>query len=88
MMELTKDEMLWRYESLMDYITNEIDENGMLRNVVFTGGCHGNLQGISRLVDGMKAEERAQYGAAAKARIKSAYSWEFIGSEYRNLWLK
>ena len=35
----------------------EIDENGMLRNVVFTGGCHGNLQGISRLVDGMKAED-------------------------------
>ena len=29
MMELTKDEMLWRYESLMDYITNEIDENGI-----------------------------------------------------------
>lgn len=35
----------------------EIDENGLLRNVVFTGGCHGNLQGISRLVDGMKAED-------------------------------
>lgn len=29
MMELTKDEMLWRYESLMDYITNEIEENGI-----------------------------------------------------------
>ena len=25
--DLTKEEMLWRYESLMDYITNEIDEN-------------------------------------------------------------
>lgn len=35
----------------------EIDENGLLRNVVFTGGCHGNLQGISRLVEGMKAED-------------------------------
>ena len=25
--DLTKEEMLWRYESLMDYITNEIEEN-------------------------------------------------------------
>ena len=28
-MDLTKDEMLWRYENLMDFITNEIDENGI-----------------------------------------------------------
>ena len=28
-MDLTKDEMLWRYESLIDYITNEIEENGI-----------------------------------------------------------
>lgn len=27
--DLTKEEMLWRYESLMDYITNEIEENGI-----------------------------------------------------------
>ena len=35
----------------------EIDNNGLIRNVVFTGGCNGNLQGISRLVEGMKVEE-------------------------------
>ena len=35
----------------------EIDDHGRLSNVVFMGGCHGNLQGISRLVEGMKAEE-------------------------------
>lgn len=27
--------------------------DGMLRNVEFTGGCNGNLQGIGRLVEGM-----------------------------------
>ena len=27
------------------------------KNVVFTGGCNGNLQGISRLVEGMSAED-------------------------------
>lgn len=35
----------------------EIDDNGLIRNVVFTGGCNGNLQGISRLVEGMKVED-------------------------------
>ena len=35
----------------------EIDEQGILRDVQFTGGCHGNLQGISVLVRGMRAED-------------------------------
>ena len=28
-----------------------------VRNIEFIGGCNGNLQGISRLVEGMKAED-------------------------------
>ncbi len=32
-------------------------ENDIIRSVQFTGGCHGNLQGISRLVEGMKIED-------------------------------
>ena len=28
-----------------------------IRSVKFTGGCHGNLQGISKLVEGMKVDE-------------------------------
>ncbi len=35
----------------------EIDANGILHNVVFYGGCNGNLQGISKLVEGMKVED-------------------------------
>ena len=38
------------------FIDVELDEQGMIRDVVFTGGCHGNLQGISSLVKGQKAE--------------------------------
>lgn len=34
-------------------------ENGVIKSVAFTGGCNGNLQGISRLVTGMTAEEAA-----------------------------
>lgn len=32
-------------------------ENGIIQSVEFTGGCHGNLQGISALVKGMQKEE-------------------------------
>ena len=32
-------------------------EDGILRNVEYTGGCHGNLQGISRLVKDMPVAE-------------------------------
>ena len=31
--------------------------DGIVTNVQFLGGCNGNLQGISKLVDGMKVEE-------------------------------
>lgn len=32
-------------------------ESGVLTRVNFIGGCHGNLQGIARLVEGMRYEE-------------------------------
>ena len=34
----------------------DLDLDGdIIRNVVFTGGCNGNLKGIGLLVEGMKA---------------------------------
>ncbi|MBD5264466.1 MAG: TIGR03905 family TSCPD domain-containing protein [Bacteroides sp.] len=35
-------------------------EDGILNDVRFTGGCHGNLQGISALVKGMPVKEVIQ----------------------------
>ena len=35
----------------------ELSDSGVIKNVRIDGGCNGNLQGISRLVQGMKAEE-------------------------------
>ena len=34
-----------------------IDKDHTIQSVLFTGGCNGNLQGISKLVVGRKAEE-------------------------------
>lgn len=38
-------------------ITVELSDGGVIENVSFVGGCHGNTQGISALVKGMSAEE-------------------------------
>ncbi len=32
-------------------------EGEIIKDVVFTGGCNGNLSGISKLIKGMNAEE-------------------------------
>ncbi len=32
-------------------------ENGIIKNVSFTGGCNGNLKGLSALVEGMEVQE-------------------------------
>ena len=33
-----------------------LDDDHIIQDVHFTGGCNGNLQGISKLVTGQKAE--------------------------------
>ncbi len=37
-------------------ISFDIKDNKVY-NVQFTGGCHGNLQGIGKLVEGMEVDE-------------------------------
>lgn len=32
-------------------------EDGIVKNVQFLGGCHGNTQGVAALTQGMKVEE-------------------------------
>lgn len=35
-------------------------DGDVVRDVKFTGGCNGNLQGIAKLVEGMKVDEVIQ----------------------------
>lgn len=35
----------------------DIDDNGIINKVHFTGGCNGNTSGVSKLVEGMQAED-------------------------------
>lgn len=32
-------------------------EDGVVKHLTVTGGCHGNLQGITKLVEGMPVKE-------------------------------
>ena len=48
----------------------------------------GNLAHLIENADAMSKEEIAALGEKAKTRIQTAYSWEFISSEYKNLFLK
>ena len=39
------------------FIDVDVDDNNIVQQVYFTGGCNGNLKAISKLCDGMTAEE-------------------------------
>lgn len=59
--------LFWKGVLKMDYVyktsgvcSKQISfsiDNGIVSNVRFVGGCNGNLQGIGKLVDGLKAED-------------------------------
>jgi len=46
----------------------------------------GELTRLIEKTDGMDEDERVNFGLMAKGRIKNAYSWKFIGNEYKRLW--
>lgn len=48
----------------------------------------GDLAGLIDRADEMDKAERDKYGAAAKERVRTAYSWQFIGDEYKKVWLR
>jgi len=56
--------------------------------VLYWNKSLGCLMKIIDEVDEMSDAERAAYGAAAKERIKIAYSWNFIGDEYKRVWIE
>ena len=49
----------------------ELDDEKKVHNVVFEGGCHGNLQGIGKLVEGMDAQELIDRVSGIKCGFKA-----------------
>jgi len=38
-------------------IVIDVDDNNVIENATFIGGCNGNLQGINALIKGLKIDE-------------------------------
>ncbi len=49
----------------------EIDDDGVVKNVKFDGGCAGNTSGLSKLAIGRPAKEIANILRGTKCGIKS-----------------
>lgn len=46
-------------------------ENNIIKNVSFLGGCAGNTQGVSRLIEGMNIDEAISRIEGIKCGFKS-----------------
>ena len=51
--------------------TKIVIEDGIVKDIKVIGGCTGNIEGISRLVIGMKAEEVAKRMKGVRCGFKS-----------------
>lgn len=49
--------MQYRPSGVCSQMINFDIEDNKVKNVSFAGGCSGNLQGISRLIEGMDVDE-------------------------------
>lgn len=50
-------EINYRTKGVCSRMIHIVIEDGIITEASFVGGCHGNTQGISRLVEGMKVED-------------------------------
>lgn len=48
-----------------------LDDDGIIREVVYHGGCSGNTQGVAALVAGMTAEEAIRRLSGIHCGLKS-----------------
>ncbi len=54
---------------------------------LYWGSGEGELAGLINEADKMDNDKRLSLGVKAKERIRSAYSWKFIGDEYKRVFL-
>ena len=55
---------------------------------IYWDKMNGSLSGLIDYADKISMEKREKYGEKAKQRIQDAYSWQFVGEQYRRLWNK
>lgn len=60
-------------------------KEGIIESVKFTGGCNGNLQGISALVTGMKVEDAISKLKGIRCGFKSTSCPDQLARALENL---
>ena len=53
-------------------IAFDLNEDGTIHNIVFTGGCPGNHIGLDRLLRGMDVDEAIERMMGIKCGVKSS----------------
>ena len=62
----------------------EIELDGdTIKDVVFTGGCNGNLRGISKLIKGMNAEDVIEKLEGTRCGFKDTSCPDQLGKALR-----
>lgn len=59
--------------------------DGIIESVKFTGGCNGNLQGISALVKGMKVEDAIERLKGIRCGFKTTSCPDQLAQALENL---
>lgn len=78
---ITYQESYYRKEDFMRYqrknqgtcsrsVSFDLSEDGIVTNVSFEGGCHGNIQGICALSEGKTADELIEKLSGIKCGFK------------------
>ena len=68
-------------------ITFEI-EDGIVKNVQFTGGCSGNTQGLAVLCEGRKPEEIVKVLGKTNAEIVNTLVLDIINNSINKPYIK
>lgn len=63
--------MVYKTKGVCSQLINFDITDGKVTNVSFVGGCNGNLQGISRLVEGMEVQDAIQRLEGIRCGFKS-----------------
>ena len=63
--------MVYKTKGVCSQLINFEIVDGKVTNVSFVGGCSGNLQGISQLVEGMEVEDAIRRMEGIKCGFKS-----------------
>lgn len=78
-------EIVYKTSGTCSQLIRVIGNEGRIESVEFLGGCHGNLQGISKLVKGMTYQEVIDRVEGIQCGMKSTSCPDQLAKALREL---